>query len=793
MNEISTDVKEMSIFKKIRLKLFIKRFKVSDNMMKKYNEAPDYIKNNPDVIDTIIDGIIEERITLHDATECPRVLLLKKLCKCENREVDYIFKNLLLEQKIEMIKCENELLTKLSDRQKCDIFIQAIQEEKYKYIEILKLGEYREQYALKLLKESWKDSFIENLQKILRYLSKDTIKKIIFKKNELINSLSYQQQKEYAEKYVGRGLSLRYFDQKIQKEYMKQHPDSFSDMSEELQIMYATQDKLNISRMDELSQIKMLQMDFKNIRYFDSKELPKNIKKYIGDMDFDTIKNIIVHTKLLDAVGCLCDVTFHFENFFVGNKVTYEQSVLNELSLDDIEELVKIDNNYALSYVSPFIRGGGFDDESVQRCKILFERMYGREKLDIFSKSIENIFSRSREWMEKKDTEEIPLAELKILFNSEIMAKGDVNIILDYFKKRENFQDGQEEFREIINEVYGKKALEILEYRSNLNVYNINSLEIFDSRILDNFSTEFVNDLISYNISGFSAFLDTIKNKDKLDNFIMYYDILAEIMGKNVETMQKAFNEFDYVEELLNDVKGKDLTEKQYYDLISVLCSNENKCNINNLEDLDNYEQLANEYLRNRLKQTKDSMKYSEIILEEILGITGRDAEYFTNLFDLSTDELKRSICTESEICLLNTLNFLTNNVTDIEVLRDFANSAMNTQGLRNPIALYTGMRKIRERQMEIFNSNFLTKEQMDIEISKLDGTEKDPPIYKYTDKNGIEHYCLNGIPFSCLTTRISFSGKKIAESEAIKRFLEYDGQRGASTVSCSFVKRWNK
>ena len=91
----------------------------------------------------------------------------------------------------------------------------------------------------------------------------------------MINSLSYQQQKEYAVKYVGRGLSLRYFDQKIQREYIKQHPDRFFDMSEELQIMYATQDKLNISRMDELSQIKMLQLDFKNIRYFDSKEFRK--------------------------------------------------------------------------------------------------------------------------------------------------------------------------------------------------------------------------------------------------------------------------------------------------------------------------------------------------------------------------------------------------------------------------------------------------------------------------------------------------------------------------------------
>ena len=717
---------------------------------------------------------------------------LKKLCKCEDIVVNDIFKNLSLEQKIEMIKCENELLTKLFNRQKYDIFIQAIQEEKYKYIEILKLGEYREQYALKLLKESWKDSFIENLQKILRYLSKDTIKKIIFKKNELINSLSYQQQKEYAEKYVGRGLSLRYFDQKIQREYIKQHPDRFSDMSEELQIMYATQDKLNISRMDELSQIKMMQLDIKNIRYFDSKKLLKNIEKYIGDMDFDTIKNIIVHTKLLDAEGCLCSGTFHLGTFGNNNRVWKIQNVLKELSLDDIEELIKIDNNYALSYVYPFSIQKEFDDESVLRCKILFERMYGREKLDIFSKSIENIFSRSREWIEKKDTEEIPLAELKILFNSEIMVKGDVNTILDYFKKRENFQDGQEEFREIINEVYGKKALEILEYRSNLNVYNINSLEIFDPRILDNFSTEFVNDLISYNISGFSAFLDTIKNKDKLDNFIMYYDILAEIMGKNVETMQKAINEFDYVEELINNVKGKDLTEKQYYDLISVLCSNENKCNINNLEDLDNYEQLANEYLRNRLEQTNNRQEYSEIILEEILGITKRDAKYFTNLFDLSTDELKRSICTESEICLLNALNFLVNN-TDIEALQDFANSAMNTQGFRNPIALYTGMGKIRERQMEIFNSNFLTKEQMDIEISKLDGTEKDPPIYKYTDENGIEHYCLNGIPFSCLTTKLLLYGRKIDESEAIKRFLEYDGQLGASTISSSFVKRWNK
>ena len=113
--------------------------------------------------------------------------------------------------------------------------------------------------------------------------------------------------------------------------------------------------------------------------------------------------------------------------------------------------------------------------------------------------------------------------------------------IKEFFNKKRKGEETQELFREIIKRAYGEKAYAILKKRPNLDEYNINSIEIFDERIMENFSEEFVNDLISYDFEGFSAFLHIIKNPETLENFKFYYDFLSEVMGKNAGTMQRAF------------------------------------------------------------------------------------------------------------------------------------------------------------------------------------------------------------------------------------------------------------
>ena len=219
---------------------------------------------------------------------------------------------------------------------------------------------------------------------------------------------------------------------------------------------------------------------------------------------------------------------------------------------------------------------------------------------------------------------------------------------------------------------------------------------------------------------------------------------------------------------------------------------------------MEKYEEIANKYLQQRLNNTTTEIhlssreNISEVVYKEIfrelLGISEEDADYFLRLFELPNDETESSYLTESEKCMLNVMSFLRDTRFNYKKLIEFINSVTVNGGMRNPIALYSGINKIREHQIEIFNSCLLTKEEMDAKILENNSDKTTSSIYKEIDDNGLEHYYLNGLPFAFMTTRLSLSSGYVTDdsliAEIIKRFLEYDGQRGASTISCSFVKR---
>lgn len=580
----------------------------------------------------------------------------------------------------------------------------------------------------------------------------------------------------------------------------------------------------------------LLKKDIKNIRNVNRIEILKGLsigKKYtdfwifkdIKDESPETIKKLFLHTGIMNAQGKLfrADETMYgdtraggrtqegLDDYSIGQLCT-----IRSLDIQQMRELIQIDSNYILPYLTesvsskekPYKMYKGNMLSSKGRCKNLFTSMFGEMKLEELETCIDTIYEKHMEMQEKgrnqckqiqdresgyepnkfwdiKEADNIPLNHFKILFNSSIISSNDSEKIIEYFEKLHNGEDISDSFKEIIENAYGTKAKEILESRPELNVHTINSLEVFDNRILDNFELGFVHDLISYNIRDFSGFLDVVKDKSRLENFKTYYGCLTKIMGDNVETMQRTFSEFIYYEELLENVRGIELTDEQETNLISVLCSKENKYDINTLEELENYNEIAAAKSRERLIKAYENGKIEDLregICEEFFGIEyrsnadshnyGDDYDYIMELYDLQSETSRTDVYAEHELKILENMSFIKNE-KDIDKLMELANALLQQKNIRNPVAIYSTINKMKEHQIEIFNETLLNVEKME-ELCKIHENEEDPPIKKDII-DGVTKYTLNGVPYKILLHK----GAGIS----LKDFATYEGQRGSPVI----------
>ena len=461
-------------------------------------------------------------------------------------------------------------------------------------------------------------------------------------------------------------------------------------------------------------------------------------------------------------------------------------------------DLLKIDVNYILPYVDERIIKHEMNEEekerSKKRVKKLFVEIFGEEKLkelilDNDGKTVIDLIYELKD--NEVRTDKLSLHYFKILFNNQIMDKIEAEKLKDFFKKLEKGEDINEEFIDIMSKVYGEHAKIILESRPGLSVHSINSLEIFDKRIIDNFGEAFVHNLLSYNFEDFSEFLDIIKTPDKLENFKIYYEVLTNVLGDNIFTAQKAISEYNYINKLLNNIRDIGLTDVQYANLISIMLSEKNPYNIDTLEQLESYEYIVKEEVERELRQIEnlkkdvpttgenDCIKFKtvgmkEILLEKILGIDIFQWKKISNLYKFEVDE---DLYTEEEIKMIEIIKFIINEENPTK-LKGFIQEILNNKGLINPIVFHTVIQKTISRETEILNNNLMSREKMDIECEKEKGKE-DPLIYKEII-NGVEVYHLNGLEFSSLQTTSSVD---------VKTFIEYDGQLGNSAICCRYKK----
>lgn len=635
----------------------------------------------------------------------------------------------------------------------------------------------------------------------INYISKEKRRELVIKDRKLIRLLPVEEQVEIVRENLSL-LNIEYIDLNVIGTVLKTDPYLFSKLDDETKrailedsdlrkivpkevlMDYVRDYKKNQHLMlsfalEDINNVKFFNINNNNIKY-DFDELSE-VFKTMSDKE---IVSFILHSKgsNLSATNHLIDVNFH--NLDVGLIPGLEKKTkfFSNLSINQIVLLIQTDSNYILDVL---------DKKNIELAKSksieIFKKMYGEDAFDKLTPSFENLFNSWKSNPSGNSFDELPLENIKILFNDKILKTCSPDLINAYYEKLINNQDVSDIFKKIIETAYGEKALAILESRPNLNVHAINSLEVFDERILGTFGEAFVHNLITYNMYDFSGFLEIVKNPEKLDLFKSYYDIVCKVYGENVETIQRCISEYSFYEELLKDVKGKELTEEQARNLVNVLASQKNILEINSVEDLDNFSKKANENLNGilkwyqSLKDKSDVWALKDMLMFNIIGLRfvsgekdsndqyyGDTIEIISKLYDFSNTEGY----TDSEIKVINIITFIANENNPDKII-EYIEKEMNNGNLadRNYLEVNMTISKVKEKEMEELTSKITTIEKLEEACEK----EKDKPI----EERSIYEEIVDGVKVIHLEGAYFSFFNHDTFGMSLKDILEYEGQAG--------------
>ncbi len=565
---------------------------------------------------------------------------------------------------------------------------------------------------------------------------------------------------------------------------------------------------------------------------------------YLKECDEKKLRQFFEKSKLMSSKGNILSTKISLHGSIGGEIIIpgveryskVQKRIIRDLKTNQIAELIKLDSNYILPYLAPekilISKKVSKEDmeESKDKCKTLFKEVYGEESLQKFEDCIETIYAQYRVFdvnqnftttgrdimLNRISGDNIFINEFKILFNKDIMQKNSPKEIKAYYEKLKNGEDTREEFYTLMGNAYGESAVEVLRSRPGLNVHTIKSLEDFDSRIMDNFGEGFVHNLLNYNIRDHQEFMGIIKDTEKLENFKNYYEILSKAMGNNVETMQKAISEYNYFEELLQNCKDVELTDKQNENLILVLLSKYNQLDIKTLQELQNYDDIFKEHIMKEMEPIEG--KYAKlrdlrlkglgnlsetinlgveirnemmhIICGDLLGLRedgsaiidyGDMFSEIVDLYNISQEmDINDRLYNEQEMQMLDVLRFLENE-KDVEKLLEFATDLVCRNNIQMPIVMHQAINKLKEHQTELFNSTLLTPEKME-ELCKQEAGKKNPGIIKEITKEGLTKYILKGIDFRFMP---HWPG-----GMNLKELMQYEGQLGVSSISTRLVSQ---
>ena len=157
-----------------------------------------------------------------------------------------------------------------------------------------------------------------------------------------------------------------------------------------------------------------------------------------------------------------------------------------------------------------------------------------------------------------------------------------MSLLYKTYNKRLNNSPTVKLLNNLLKNAYG------VDINNDKEIYDINSLELFDSKF-DFISSKLIREYNKYNFVNISSLLFVTKSSKVYELFKKYYQIVVSINSESIETLFKACESFHYYVDILKDIDGKNLTSNQEENLIELLATYTNDCDIKTLDELTNY------------------------------------------------------------------------------------------------------------------------------------------------------------------------------------------------------------
>ena len=677
------------------------------------------------------------------------------------------------------------------------------------FINALVVGFSEEEYSnyLKIYFKQPKDIkllFMDDLKKVIEVLSKSDLKeteKIIENvKDELtdkqweyilevnpifIKYANQNIQNRYTDDekfipYIGGEAREKYIDNQIEK--IKEDFTLFDKMPIEIQKEYIYKYPFMINYLEDDLLTELLKYDIELIKYVNllklknkqdkTQEVICSILENIENKSNKEIVNILVNKCVLNAKGKL----YRFDP--KSNDISYQYTkriikILQDLSVNQIVNLINVDVNYIMPYVIPVYNDN--TDRSVKekaiidansRCLNVFKVYFGEEYYQQYYKVINKIYNEYLAHIEKYDYEKDYrcLFELfKVLFNKNIITKNTFERVslfigMCILYKDENNDNIKIQHIKVLNELLNN-AYET-NVKNNREIFNISSLELFDKK-LSFIDENLLLDYSKYNFVNISNLLLITKSDKMYELFKNYYEILIKIYGLNKETLYRIVENFTYYKDIMKDINDKDLDQEETENLILLLSTFSNQYNICKKEELKDYDLILFKNLVNTLSVVKDENIYKNILCNYLYN-KGYDENGNTGW--LETETIK-SICDIFDSSVLEELSINDKKVFDIneinlfrmtkllftsdnfDIVLSFVESIITNKLKRNILSIIELFNKIKKYRIELINYSIVSLN--DIE----DFYNSRPDIVIKNMRDGVEIYTIIEQDFKVLTS----------------------------------------
>lgn len=315
----------------------------------------------------------------------------------------------------------------------------------------------------------------------------------------------------------------------------------------------------------------------------------------------------------------------------------------------------------------------------------------------------------------------------QVLTNEKILERCDSQTIIDYINN-----PTMEGLADIVGNTYGDRAKEIFNSRPGLDFENIPSLKIFDETIFENFGEGVIHNQLTY-ASKFGFLLaDFVDHPEKIAEYKKFERLTDGVFLDNVTGNEQRYKAFLELLPLIQQIDENNMTPERIQALRAVVVDlDKDECKfipLERLEDLDTYIENRNKMYDIAMAKSSDIADIKDLLSRRFFGMPyerDSDATYRASTLSLSgmvsyynidklledTRTYESDLLDEDEIDMLRLVSII-DNIKDPKVLQEIYKVLSEREDVLSPLEFQQLKNKIPLQYSRELVSQLLTPER---------------------------------------------------------------------------------